>query len=159
MGGNGPQRRLSPEDGAGAGTRTETYGWTYRRTDSPCVLQAFVPFGVAAQKACFSTFRLVSTDRLTNGPMDKASYRVACPELVITRNTGLQYPRRRAGGGVQPQSISQHPTKHKPNSIPNPNPTPNPKSINRLKRHKKDVESSLMNTKLLVILEILAEFF
>ena len=28
-----------------------TYGRTYGRTDSPCVLQDFVPFGAAAQKS------------------------------------------------------------------------------------------------------------
>ena len=39
---NRPQRRQSPEDGAGGDGRTD--GWT----DSPCVLQDFVPFGAAA---------------------------------------------------------------------------------------------------------------
>ena len=39
-----PQRRQSPEGGGG------TDGRTYGRTDSPCVLQDFVPFGAAAQK-------------------------------------------------------------------------------------------------------------
>ena len=43
--GFGPQRRRSPEDGAGGG---RTYGRTDGRTDSPCVLQDFVPFGAAA---------------------------------------------------------------------------------------------------------------
>ena len=58
LGQNGPQRRRSPEGGAGEGGRTNgwmdgrtdgrTYGRTYGRTDSPCVLQDFVPFGAAA---------------------------------------------------------------------------------------------------------------
>ena len=33
----------------------------------------------------FPTFRLVSTDRPTDGRMDKASYRVACPQLKRKR--------------------------------------------------------------------------
>ena len=41
LGQNGPQRRRSPEDGAGG---------MDGRTDSPFVLQDFVPFGAAAQK-------------------------------------------------------------------------------------------------------------
>ena len=53
LGQNRPQRRRSPEDGAGGDGRT--YGWMDgrkdRRTDSPCVLQDFIPFGAAAQKA------------------------------------------------------------------------------------------------------------
>ena len=47
--GFGPQRRQSPEDGAGGDGRT--YVRTDGRTDSPYVLQDFVPFGAAAQKA------------------------------------------------------------------------------------------------------------
>ena len=46
LGQNRPQRRRSPEDGAGG-----MHGRTYGQTDSPCVLQDFVPFGAAAQKA------------------------------------------------------------------------------------------------------------
>ena len=49
MGQNRPQRRRSPEDGAG-GTDGRTYVRTDGRTDSPCVLQDFVPFRTAAQK-------------------------------------------------------------------------------------------------------------
>ena len=45
--GFGPQRRQSPEGGAEGGTDVRTYG----QTDSPCVLQDFVPFGAAAQTA------------------------------------------------------------------------------------------------------------
>ena len=47
-----PQRRRSPEGGAGGDGRMDrrTYVWTDGRTDSPCVLQDFVPFGTAAQK-------------------------------------------------------------------------------------------------------------
>ena len=45
--GFGPQRRRNPEGGMGGGrTDVQMYG----RTDSPCVLQDFVPFGAAAQK-------------------------------------------------------------------------------------------------------------
>ena len=47
LGQNRPQRRRSPEDGAG-GTFGRTDVRTYGRTDSPCVLQDFVPFGAAA---------------------------------------------------------------------------------------------------------------
>ena len=48
LGQNRPQRRRSPEDGAGGGDgRTDVR--TYGRTDSPGVLQDFVPFGAAAQ--------------------------------------------------------------------------------------------------------------
>ena len=59
MGQNRPQKRQSPEDGVG-GTNGRmdgrmyirmngrTYGRTYERTDSPCVLQDFAPFEVAA---------------------------------------------------------------------------------------------------------------
>ena len=50
LGLNRPQRRRSPEGGAGGGTDGRTYGRTDGRTDSPCVLQDFVPFGAAAQK-------------------------------------------------------------------------------------------------------------
>ena len=35
--------------------------------------------------ARFSTFRLVLTDQRTDGPTDKASYRVACPQLKRKR--------------------------------------------------------------------------
>ena len=60
LGQNRPQRRRSPEDEARGGTdghmdgQTHIYmdGWT----DSPCVLQDFVPFGAAAQKT-FSGFK------------------------------------------------------------------------------------------------------
>ena len=50
LGLNRPQRRRSPEDGPGGDVRTDvrTDGRTYGRTDSPCVLQDFVPFGAAA---------------------------------------------------------------------------------------------------------------
>ena len=47
LGQNRPQRRQSPEDGAGG----HTYIRTYVRTKSPCVLPDFVPFGAAAQKS------------------------------------------------------------------------------------------------------------
>ena len=54
LGQNRLQSRRSPEDGAG-GTYGRTDVRTYRRTDgwtdSPCVLQDFVPFGATAQKA------------------------------------------------------------------------------------------------------------
>ena len=41
--------RRSPEDGAGGGrTDVHTDGRVYGRTDSPCVLQDFIPFGAAA---------------------------------------------------------------------------------------------------------------
>ena len=48
LGQNRPQRRQNPEDRAG-GTYIRTDGWT----DSPCVLQDFIPFGAAAQKPRF----------------------------------------------------------------------------------------------------------
>ena len=41
------------EGGAGGGTDVRTYGCTDGRTDSPCVLQDFVPFGAAAQKGLY----------------------------------------------------------------------------------------------------------
>ena len=73
-----------------------TDGQMNGRTDerkSPCVLQDFVPFGAAAQKASktlvFPLFGSWSrtdqrTDGRTNGRMDKASYRVAYPQLKTT---------------------------------------------------------------------------
>ena len=75
-------------------------GRTYVRTNerkSPCVLQDIVPFRAAAQKASkclFSTLRPVLTDQRTNRPTDvrtdgrtdKASYRVACPQLKSEQN-------------------------------------------------------------------------
>ena len=44
------------EGRAGGWGRTDvrTYGWTDGQTDSPCVLQDFVPFGAAAQKLALS---------------------------------------------------------------------------------------------------------
>ena len=45
LGQNRPQRGQSPEDGVGG-----MYGCMDGQTDSPCVLQDFVPFGAAAQK-------------------------------------------------------------------------------------------------------------
>ena len=48
LGRNGPQRRQSPDDGARGDICM--YKHTDRRTDSPCVLQDFVPFKAAAQK-------------------------------------------------------------------------------------------------------------
>ena len=50
LGQNRPQRRQSPEFGV-RGTNGRMDGqMIYGRTDSSCVLQDFVPFGVAAQK-------------------------------------------------------------------------------------------------------------
>ena len=43
--------RISPKgDEALMGGGGRTDGWTYGWTDSPCVLEDFVPFGAAAQK-------------------------------------------------------------------------------------------------------------
>ena len=47
--------RIGPEgdEALRKGGDVRTDGWTDGRTDSPCVLQDFVPFGAAAQKANF----------------------------------------------------------------------------------------------------------
>ena len=51
LGQNRPQRRRSPEDGGTYG-RTDEWmdGQMDGQTDSPCVLQDFIPFEAAAQK-------------------------------------------------------------------------------------------------------------
>ena len=53
LGLNRPQRRQSPEDGPGGGTDGQT--------DSPSVLQDFVPFRAAAQKAMDKVTRFDTT--------------------------------------------------------------------------------------------------
>ena len=52
LGQNRPKRTQSPEEDKWTDGRTDgrTDGWMDGRTDSPCVLQDFITFGVAAQK-------------------------------------------------------------------------------------------------------------
>ena len=52
-------RRRSPEDGAG-GMDGRTDGWTDVQTDSPCVLQDFIPFKADRMSGALQALKLLS---------------------------------------------------------------------------------------------------
>ena len=136
----GPKGDEALRMGQGGGrTYGRTYVRTYGRTDSPCVLQDFVPFGAAAQKP---TYQIECIDSFDSFPFGFQIYRVMntqtwssqiYPDCVIqkpqskrtgdifaltrledfkdkvTSDAGSQYCCGRVGRSIQPRSTPQLP--------------------------------------------------